>query len=90
MEDNTDKPVMRVRHSDLTLAAPEQSRFKTVCPVCTMGVLPVRRNPEHVEIILETDMCLNCGQQFIYVDIEEVRTGRKAPSKLSNIRKLKL
>lgn len=53
------------------LKANNESVFTSICPKCG-GVLPVCRDP-HTLQFLETDRCLLCAQQYIYMDIDELR-----------------
>lgn len=62
---------IKVKHSELERAS-ENSRYKSNCPSCPDGVLPVRRHTLTYELE-EMDFCLGCGQAFIYEDIEQVR-----------------
>jgi hypothetical protein len=68
---NYNNPPKHVKHSDLKRAS-DLSEFKSECPVCTDGVLLVRRDMKTAQL-LETDMCISCGQQFIYDDIKGLR-----------------
>ena len=70
---NIDKPPIHVRHTDLVRAS--DSRFRSDCPVCKAGALPVRRDQKTLELIAE-DYCLLCGQGFIYDDIDGLIKGK--------------
>ena len=53
------------------LKANGQSVFTSLCPRCG-GTLPVCRDPNTLKL-LEFDRCLLCAQQYIYMDIDEMR-----------------
>jgi len=72
--ENLGKPPIRVRHADLKRWS--DSMYKSVCPACPEGLLRVARNPETYELE-EMDMCVVCGQVFIYEDIAELRTSEE-------------
>ena len=67
---NIRKPAVAVKHSSLTRFG--DSAYKSVCPVCKEGILPVGRDPRSFEL-QEYDRCFLCGQQFQYLDIEQLR-----------------
>lgn len=62
---------IKVRHSDLKRFCPE-SIYKSECPNCKRGLLLMRRD-QNTGKLLEYDNCIQCGQIFIYTDIEELR-----------------
>ena len=66
---NIHKPTMEVRHSELGRS--DASVYRSVCPACEHGVLPVQRDTDTMELMAE-DRCLLCGQRFTYSDIGEV------------------
>jgi hypothetical protein len=66
---NIQKPVIMVKHSELERS--DESIFRSNCPECKEGILPVSRNYETFELEAE-DRCLLCGQRYIYQDIEEI------------------
>jgi len=72
---NFDQPIRDVYHGQLT-PFDYRSRFKRDCPVCERGVLLMQRNNQGGEL-LELDRCVSCGQQFRYLDIEELRKGER-------------
>jgi hypothetical protein len=63
---NLRKALLHVRHSDLARIGPTSGHYKSRCPACKEGVLPVRRGPAGT--LSRLDVCLFCGQQFFYVD----------------------
>ncbi len=63
---------VKVIHSELK-RADDNSIFRSECPVCEVGVLLVKRNNTTFKIIAE-DHCILCGQQYVYTDIDELRT----------------
>jgi len=67
---NIKKPIKKVKHQDLTRFNPENSIFKSICPVCKKGILLVGRDQMTFDI-LTNDVCVLCGQRFIYIDIEK-------------------
>ena len=67
---NYDAEEISVKHQDLTRYG--DSIFKSVCPVCTTGILLMYRDQTHLQL-LERDTCVSCGQHVRYTDIEEVR-----------------
>ena len=58
-----------VRHSELEVAS-DNSTFRRLCVVCLEGVLPTQRNDNFK--LLAKDHCLLCGQQYRYLDINEM------------------
>jgi hypothetical protein len=50
----------------------ELGGHKSVCPCCVEGLLLVSRDPRTLEL-LPWDCCTLCGQEFVYLDIEDVR-----------------
>lgn len=68
---NKDKPVMQVRHADLTRSS-GNSPYRSVCPVCTLGTLLVCRDQRTGELRAD-DWCILCGQRFEYTDIDDLR-----------------
>ena len=50
----------------------EECNFRNICPSCPDGILAMTRNSETGELS-ENDCCLECGQVFVYDDIDEVR-----------------
>ena len=63
---NLTKKAITVKHADLERTG--DSPYRSVCPVCEVGTLLVRRDQETLEIVSE-DICLLCGQHFIYEDL---------------------
>jgi len=61
-----------VKHSDLERLS-EDSVFKSVCPKCKEGTLLVSREADGR--IRKHDICVLCGQHFIYTDFKTI--GRK-------------
>lgn len=61
-----------VFHRELKNTHKDGSPFRKDCPVCKSGVLRVRREENTFELD-EQDYYINCGQPFIYDDIEEMR-----------------
>lgn len=68
---NIHKPIKEVRHADLE-RADDNSIYKSECPTCGKGLLLVARNAVTM-VLKEYDMCILCGQQYRYLDIEEMR-----------------
>ena len=61
---------LKVYHANLKRV--DESVFRSACPVCDNGMMLVRRSSR--TMLLETeDMCLGCGQHFIYQDIDTLR-----------------
>ncbi|MHA1469721.1 MAG: hypothetical protein ACTSSP_04075 [Candidatus Asgardarchaeia archaeon] len=81
---NINEPAVEVKHAELKRLAHTESLFRSECPVCKIGVLLVRRDQETLEITAE-DMCILCGQKFVYVDIEDLREMRMRESKEINV-----
>ena len=67
---NLNTSPIEVRHCDLMRLA--HSVYASFCPVCEQGVLPVRRDRKTMELE-NVDICLYCGQRFVYIDIERLR-----------------
>jgi hypothetical protein len=70
MTKNINSPLRNVYHSCLKRA--DNSRYRSLCPVCQKGTLLMGRDPASM-ILEEYDRCLLCGQQFRYIDIERLR-----------------
>lgn len=68
---NIDKPIKEVKHADMERANPDNP-YRSVCTACDDGILLVKRDLDDFELA-EIDMCIACGQQFRYLDIEEMR-----------------
>ena len=62
---NIGKEMIQVKHSDLKRFG--DSPFRSVCPVCKEGILPVRRDPVTFNL-QRLDTCLLCGQAIQYID----------------------
>jgi hypothetical protein len=61
---NIHNPVKHINKFDLV----EISDHKSKCPICDDGILAMKRDMScH---LLAFDVCLLCGQQFIYDDLE--------------------
>jgi hypothetical protein len=74
---NKEKEPIEVKHNDLERVS-ENSGFRSICPVCEKGTLPVKRDPETFALLSE-DNCLLCGQRFIYTDmVKEEADGKQA------------
>jgi hypothetical protein len=67
---NATKPCIAVRHSELQRT--DNSHYRRECPQCKQGLLSVKRNWNTFELE-EFDHCVLCGQQFQYLDIDELR-----------------
>jgi len=63
---NLQKPPIRVKHSELKREG--DSAFKSVCPACDDGMLLMRRD-QHTFKLLNDDICILCGQHFIYEEM---------------------
>jgi hypothetical protein len=57
---------IKVSHVNLTRFS-EESPYRSVCPVCTTGVLLVSRHPNTFKLI-NLDRCTFCAQVIIYSD----------------------
>lgn len=66
---NIHKPIVRLKHAKLERVG--DSRYKSKCPLCKVGVLPVRRDQETMKL-LDTDACYHCGQRVFYTDGKKV------------------
>jgi len=69
--ENLKKEGIRIKHKDLQRIS-VNSTYTSECPICKVGVLLMRRNKETFKLEQE-DICVFCGQCFIYIDIDEVR-----------------
>jgi hypothetical protein len=69
---NITKSPINVKHKDLKRYG--DSRFKSKCPECDEGMLLVYRDPQTFKL-LANDICIFCGQKFIYTDIDELNKG---------------
>lgn len=82
------KRMKQVRHQDLTRAARDGSGLASNCPTCKQGVLLMRRNPRTL-VLEEWDLCVLCGQQFIYQDIASLREkDRRTPARRKGERRV--
>jgi uncharacterized protein (DUF983 family) len=72
---NVNKLPMKVKHSGL-VRLNRKSGYKSNCPVCVEGVLPMRRDTKNFQLEKE-DRCLGCGQRVIYLDIDTLRKKEK-------------
>jgi hypothetical protein len=71
---NINKPCIPVKHSDLTRVG--GSHYKSICPTCKEGFLLIYRNWD--DFTLERlDRCILCGQQYEYLDIEDLRNAER-------------
>jgi len=66
MGENMNAEIREVVHADLKRQS-ETSVFRSECPVCQVGVLPVCRNQTTYDL-LRVDRCTFCGQVFRYTD----------------------
>jgi len=57
---------IEVYHSSLK-RFDDESPYKSVCPFCAKGILPMTRD-QRTHKLLDTDMCLCCGQLVKYAD----------------------
>jgi hypothetical protein len=67
---NQDRPCLPVKHANLERYG--DSAYRSVCPVCKIGVLLVMRHPITLTL-LEKDRCTHCCQLFEYLDIRDLR-----------------
>ncbi|MBA7590299.1 hypothetical protein ES708_32414 [subsurface metagenome] len=63
---NLGKPPIKVKHSELERVG--DSVYSSVCPVCKDGMLLMRRDPQTYELV-NIDVCVLCGQLFIYEEM---------------------
>jgi hypothetical protein len=63
-----EKPIF-IKHASLERLS-DNSQYRSLCPVCKIGVLLVRRDPVTFELCQE-DYCILCCQHIIYTDIGE-------------------
>ena len=68
---NIKKPTIQVNHKDLKRYGDDNCR--SVCPKCEKGVLLVGRNSKTFKL-QKYDNCILCGQQYEYMDIDELRS----------------
>lgn len=61
---------VKVEHAELKRTG--GSMFRSVCPACEKGVVMVRRDTDTLKLEAE-DICILCGQQYVYTDIDELR-----------------
>jgi len=64
-----EEPIL-VAHSELERFS-ETSIYKSICPKCKEGLLLVTRNQDTLKI-RKDDMCVLCGQRFIYTDVDTI------------------
>jgi len=65
---NIYKEAIHVNHAELE-RLDESSLYKSICPACKDGILPVSRNAVTFHL-QRKDRCLLCGQLVIYDDLE--------------------
>jgi len=61
-----DAPIIEVAHAQLKRQS-ENSIFRSECPICGIGILPVNRNQATYDLV-RIDCCTFCGQTFRYTD----------------------
>ncbi len=66
---NIQKPIIRIPHSKLERSG--DSIFKSKCPECKEGILLMWRDSDFFKLE-DGDMCILCGQRFIYLDIDDI------------------
>lgn len=71
---------IKVKHSELNRPAEAPNNYVSVCPSCPDGVLLLRMDIETREL-LERDICIQCGQEFIYEDIAQLREAEPGAQK---------
>jgi hypothetical protein len=71
---NIYSPPITVNHAELERT--DSSEFRSVCPVCEIGTLLVKRDQISL-ILLPEDQCILCGQHFVYRDIDGLRKAEK-------------
>lgn len=71
IKENLNKPPLSVFHTNLKRFS-EDSAYKSYCPFCDCGILPMQRDQETYELLAD-DYCLSCGTKVTYVDLK--RTG---------------
>ncbi len=64
---------IKVKHSQLSRLAGSNSTFVSACPKCPDGLLLLRRDIKTLEL-QELDLCIGCGQEFLYEDIAQLRS----------------
>jgi len=62
---------IKVYHANL-LESDDNSMYRRECPFCEIGLFMVRRDNETF-VLEDTDNCISCGQQVIYMDIDKMR-----------------
>lgn len=62
---NIQKPVVELYHSRLVRVG--DSIYRSECPFCIDGILPVQRD-EASGVLLSLDRCVSCGQAVKYLD----------------------
>lgn len=63
--DNRSEPVLVLLHSSIRRF--DDGAFKSECPVCEGGILPVHRHHK-TYAVSALDSCGLCGQRVVYVD----------------------
>ena len=67
--ENIGKKLIHVKHKELERAL--DSDYKSICPKCKKGLLLFRRD-DNTLMLLPDDVCILCGQHFIYDDVNEI------------------
>ncbi len=87
--ENLEKPFLIVRHQELERVS-EGSPFRSFCPVCSKGVLLVRRHdvfdttdPKIAMGLSKIDNCSMCAQRFVYEENEIAGEPLTFPEKMN-------
>ena len=67
---NINREVVRLNYFELEKVG--SSGISVFCPECGDGVITLKRDPDTMTI-LPFDMCILCGQQVEWVDIQKIR-----------------
>lgn len=67
--ENIGKNPIHVKHKELERDL--NSEYKSICPKCKKGLLLFRRDSNTL-MLLPDDVCILCGQHFIYDDVDEL------------------
>ena len=70
---NIDNEPIKVNHRDLIRS--DLSAYRSECLICADGILLVGRNFDGS--LSEYDICVLCGQRYVYKDIEIMREMEK-------------
>lgn len=67
---NINKPVLKIKYSELKRVENDESPHKSCCPACKEGYLFMLRHADTM-MLKNIDRCMLCGQSVEYIDIPD-------------------